>query len=71
MTEAWFPPSLGVVPPTSRAMGKEGIETLNIGNSDLPPEWGVDLVIHAGSIVYGPWADRQRRVEFFYFIFDT
>lgn len=31
-----------------------------IGNVDLPPEYGIDLAIHGGSINYGPWTDRQR-----------
>ncbi|KAG1742840.1 hypothetical protein EDB19DRAFT_1875202 [Suillus lakei] len=37
-----------------------GLESYDIGNGDLPPEWGVDLVIRNGTIRYGPWADRQR-----------
>jgi hypothetical protein len=31
----------------------------NISNA-LPPEWGIDLKIHGGTINYGPWADRER-----------
>ncbi|WVQ94212.1 hypothetical protein IAU59_001290 [Kwoniella sp. CBS 9459] len=31
-----------------------------IGNVDLPPEYGIDIVIHKGNIRYGPWADQQR-----------
>ncbi|KAL1748805.1 hypothetical protein HDZ31DRAFT_59984 [Schizophyllum fasciatum] len=31
-----------------------------IGNGDVPPDWGVDLVIKGGTLRYGPWADRQR-----------
>ncbi|KAF9576307.1 hypothetical protein EC968_009281 [Mortierella alpina] len=27
---------------------------------DLPPEWGIDLIIDEAVISYGPWADRQR-----------
>ncbi|EJD02702.1 uncharacterized protein FOMMEDRAFT_146573 [Fomitiporia mediterranea MF3/22] len=38
----------------------KGIEFMDIGNADLPPEWGVDVVVHGGSFRYGPWADRQR-----------
>lgn len=40
--------------------GFVGLETSDIGNGDLSPEWGVDLVIRGGTITYGPWADRQR-----------
>ncbi|KAL5507471.1 CSF1 [Sanghuangporus vaninii] len=36
------------------------LEFLDIGNGDLPPEWGVEVIVHGGSIHYGPWADRQR-----------
>lgn len=35
-------------------------DPFDIGNGDLPPEWGVDLAICGGFIRYGPWADRQR-----------
>lgn len=37
-----------------------GLESYDIGNGDLPPEWGIDLVIRNGALRYGPWADRQR-----------
>lgn len=35
-------------------------ELVDVGNGDIAPQWGVDLMMHGGSIVYGPWADRQR-----------
>jgi hypothetical protein len=44
-------PAEGIVPGLSS--GTEG---------DLAPEWGVDIIIHGGSLKYGPWADRQRYV---------
>lgn len=51
----------GKVPPVPRVVtGFAGLETCDIGNGDLSPEWGVDLVIKGGIITYGPWADRQR-----------
>ncbi|WVR03135.1 hypothetical protein IAU60_000125 [Kwoniella sp. DSM 27419] len=31
-----------------------------VGNVDLPPEYGIDIVIHKGNVRYGPWADQQR-----------
>ncbi|WWD06286.1 hypothetical protein V865_004376 [Kwoniella europaea PYCC6329] len=31
-----------------------------IGNVDLPPEYGIDITIHKGNVKYGPWADKQR-----------
>ena len=49
----------GLVPENPLSM--EGTDELvDIGNGDVSPQWGVDLVMHGGSIVYGPWADRQR-----------
>lgn len=51
----------GRVPEVPRVVtGFAGLETCDIGNGDLSPEWGVDLVIKGGIITYGPWADRQR-----------
>jgi hypothetical protein len=29
-------------------------------NSTVPPEYGLDLRVHGGTVNYGPWADRQR-----------
>ncbi|CDO69204.1 hypothetical protein BN946_scf185042.g106 [Trametes cinnabarina] len=53
---------VGVVP--SPAIGQEtqdeSLDPFDIGNGDLPPEWGIDVVVRGGSIRYGPWADRQR-----------
>ncbi|KIM31189.1 hypothetical protein M408DRAFT_327476 [Serendipita vermifera MAFF 305830] len=49
----------GTVPENPVSM--EGTDELvDIGNGDVAPQWGVDLVMHGGVIVYGPWADRQR-----------
>nr|ODN85117.1 hypothetical protein L203_05068 [Cryptococcus depauperatus CBS 7841] len=31
-----------------------------IGNIDLAPEYGINIVVHRGIVKYGPWADRQR-----------
>jgi hypothetical protein len=31
-----------------------------LGNGDLPPQWGIDFVVYSGTMTYGPWADRQR-----------
>lgn len=53
---------VGVVPPSAdeQASQAESLDPFNIGNGDLPPEWGIDLVVRGGFIRYGPWADRQR-----------
>ncbi|KAI6157760.1 hypothetical protein BKA82DRAFT_130576 [Pisolithus tinctorius] len=51
---------VGEVPAEVTGAGGIGLESYDIGNGDLPPEWGIDLVIHNGVIRYGPWADRQR-----------
>lgn len=37
-------------------------DPLDIGNGDLPPEWGADIAIRGGVLRYGPWTDRQRCV---------
>lgn len=52
----------GAVPPdeAKAVTGLWGLETFDIGNGDLSPEWGVDVVIKGGNLTYGPWADRQR-----------
>lgn len=51
----------GTVPATPKVVtGFAGLETNDIGNGDLSPEWGVDIVIRGGNLTYGPWADRQR-----------
>ncbi len=55
---------VGVVPPPAAGQENqdESLDPFDIGNGDLPPEWGIDLVIKGGFIRYGPWADRQRYV---------
>lgn len=51
----------GKVPAAPKVVtGFAGLETNDIGNGDLSPEWGVDMIIRGGSLTYGPWADRQR-----------
>lgn len=52
----------GPVPEDARSLGGGGRGAIDVGNGDLPPEWGVELIMHGGSIIYGPWADRQRFV---------
>ena len=53
---------VGVVPELDPRHQKqtESLDPFDIGNGDLPPEWGIDLVVRGGLIRYGPWADRQR-----------
>ncbi|CCM03589.1 uncharacterized protein FIBRA_05726 [Fibroporia radiculosa] len=53
---------VGVVPyePLQPPTNSEGSDPFDIGNGDLPPEWGVDFVVRGGFLRYGPWADRQR-----------
>jgi hypothetical protein len=40
-----------------------GLESVDIGNGDLTPEWGVDVAIKGAKVNYGPWTDRQRCVS--------
>ncbi|KAI0829807.1 hypothetical protein BC628DRAFT_1477689 [Trametes gibbosa] len=53
---------VGVVPPSTggEEPQDESLDPFDIGNGDLPPEWGIDLLVRGGTIRYGPWADRQR-----------
>ncbi|KAF8325178.1 uncharacterized protein EI90DRAFT_3157032 [Cantharellus anzutake] len=52
----------GSVPANARPTGTEGLETVDVGNGDLAPQWGIDFVIYGGQLHYGPWADRHRRI---------
>jgi hypothetical protein len=58
MTFYWDIP--GPVPESVDNLG----ESSPLHNSDIngstPPEYGLDLQVHGGTINYGPWADRQR-----------
>ncbi|KAL0956539.1 hypothetical protein HGRIS_002680 [Hohenbuehelia grisea] len=51
---------VGEVPPPSAQTEPTGVESIDIGNGGLPPQWGIDLMIRNGILRYGPWADRQR-----------
>ncbi|KAI5479573.1 hypothetical protein MNV49_003310, partial [Pseudohyphozyma bogoriensis] len=61
MELTYYCDTAGKVPEVARVVtGFAGLETFDVGNGDLAPEWGVDVVIKGGVITYGPWADRQR-----------
>ncbi|KAF9465079.1 hypothetical protein BDZ94DRAFT_1351083 [Collybia nuda] len=60
---SYYSDVVGEVPPHSEQMDHNGIESIDIGNGDTSPEWGIDLVISGGFLRYGPWADRQRWAE--------
>ncbi|KAH9930383.1 hypothetical protein B0H21DRAFT_878964 [Amylocystis lapponica] len=54
---------VGLVPiqkPQKPHSDSGGVDPFDIGNGDLPPEWGIDFVVRGGFLRYGPWADRQR-----------
>jgi hypothetical protein len=57
---SYYTDVVGDVPDALEGPRGIGLESYDIGNGDLPPEWGVDLVIRNGILRYGPWADRQR-----------
>jgi hypothetical protein len=46
--------------PTEQQGRTTRLESFDIGNGDLPPQWGIDIVVRGGFFRYGPWADRQR-----------
>lgn len=60
----YYADSVGEVPRGSEAGDGPRLtaDPLDIGNGDLPPEWGIDLAIRGGVLRYGPWTDRQRYV---------
>lgn len=57
---SYYADVVGEVPAELDGPKGMGLESYDIGNGDLPPEWGIDLVIRNGTLRYGPWADRQR-----------
>ena len=57
---SYYADIVGEVPAELDGPKGMGLESYDIGNGDLPPEWGIDLVIRNGALRYGPWADRQR-----------
>lgn len=57
---SYYADVVGEVPTEVTGPRGMGLESYDVGNGDLPPEWGMDFVIHNGIIRYGPWADRQR-----------
>lgn len=59
---SYYTDVVGEVPSHSEQTDHIGIESIDIGNGDISPEWGIDLIISGGFLKYGPWADRQRWV---------
>jgi hypothetical protein len=59
---SYYADVVGDVPPQREQVRLEAPEPFNFGNGDLPPEWGLDIIVRGGFIRYGPWADRQRWV---------
>jgi hypothetical protein len=57
---SYYADVVGDVPPKEDQIRSMDLGTLDIGNGDLSPEWGIDMVIRGGVLRYGPWADRQR-----------
>ncbi|KZT28945.1 hypothetical protein NEOLEDRAFT_1057065 [Neolentinus lepideus HHB14362 ss-1] len=51
---------VGSVPLQQTHTGMRSEDPFEVGNGDLPPEWGIEIVVHGGFLRYGPWADRQR-----------
>ncbi|RDB25364.1 Protein CSF1 [Hypsizygus marmoreus] len=51
---------VGLVPTVAEQTGDVGVESIDIGNGDVSPEWGFDITVSGGLLRYGPWADRQR-----------
>jgi len=49
--------------PDQMSQAASSSDPYDIGNGDLAPEWGIDLIIWSGVLRYGPWADRKRSVH--------
>jgi hypothetical protein len=59
----YYSDAAGKVPTEPKGLpGLAGLETVDIGNGDLSPEWGVDVKVVGGMVTYGPWANRQMYV---------
>jgi hypothetical protein len=59
----YYADAVGPVP-DEPAQRHSAFQSDDIGNGDIPPEWGFDIVISGGVVRYGPWADRQRYARF-------
>lgn len=61
----YYADSVGEVPqsPANEEIPLPTADPLDIGNGDLPPEWGIDIAVRGGVLRYGPWTDRQRQVS--------
>jgi hypothetical protein len=57
---SYYTDVVGEVPSISEQTDRVGVDSVDIGNGDVAPEWGFDLIICGGFFKYGPWADRQR-----------
>ncbi|KAF4598557.1 hypothetical protein EYR38_006961 [Pleurotus pulmonarius] len=57
---SYYADVVGEVPPLSEQIEPIGVESIDIGNGGLSPQWGIDIIVRNGFIRYGPWADRQR-----------
>lgn len=62
---SYYTDIVGEVPSRSEQSEHVGLDSIDIGNGDISPEWGIDLIISGGFLKYGPWADRQRWLFFF------
>ncbi|KZT51915.1 hypothetical protein CALCODRAFT_521058 [Calocera cornea HHB12733] len=68
----WYSDVPGLVPVSEESLQRAGSrrtrepapaydrEKDEIGNGDIAPEWGIDLVFRDSTVTYGPWMDRQR-----------
>ncbi|KAG9221064.1 hypothetical protein CCMSSC00406_0005497 [Pleurotus cornucopiae] len=57
---SYYADVVGEVPPLSERVEPVSVESIDIGNGGLSPQWGIDIIVRNGFIRYGPWADRQR-----------
>ncbi|KAG6832605.1 hypothetical protein H0H92_014441 [Tricholoma furcatifolium] len=57
---SYFFDVVGEVPEHSGLADQAGVQSIDIDNGDVAPDWGFDIIINGGVLHYGPWSDRQR-----------
>jgi hypothetical protein len=51
---------VGDVPSLQEHASSVVLEPFDVGNGDVAPEWGFNIVVRGGFLRYGPWADQER-----------
>jgi hypothetical protein len=57
---SYYTDIVGDVPSLQKQASSIVWEPFDVGNGDVAPEWGFDIVVRGGFLRYGPWADQER-----------